>query len=258
METVISPNKTSKKLVQKTSLFAAGGTIYTIDFDFTSASQKEILQYLQENNYKLFGYKGATGPNQVTAGLPTWFVVKYMEMFGNVEIDYEPMYKVYVYNKANIGSNTTIKMEALSVEIPLGKSIQFNPDGSYSVTGSAKPGTISVFNSRPAGTTNVTVGLAAKVNGEYAPFCAFTLTPQGTVNMEPNEKIYLFAGIENIVSGSVTGNAASPGCTFEFNASSINYNLKMIASTYGITSAMGGLPVTETTSGQSISNMLNN
>lgn len=246
----------TQKLV-RTSLRNAFATIFTMNFDFTSASQKAILSYLQDNNYKLFGYKGASGPNQISSGLPTWFAVPYIEMFGNVEIDYEPLYKVYVFNKAVIGANTTIKMEVLSIELPLGTAVQFNPDGSFSTIGSAKPGTISILNNRPAGTTNVTVGLAAKVNGVYSPFCAFTSTPQSTVSMEPNEKVVLFAAQTNLVSGSVIGNATAPGCTFMFNASSINYDLEMIPSTYGITSAPGALPVTQISSGASLAQLLN-
>lgn len=250
---------TATKAPVRTSLFSANvtGTIFSIDFDFTTSDQKAILAYLQANNYTLFAYKGASGPNQVSAGLPTWFAEPYIEMFGSVEIDYEPLYKVYVFNKAVIGTNTTIKMECLSVELPLGTAVQFNPDGTFSVTGSAKPGIITVLNNRPSGTSGVTVGLAAKINGVYAPFCAFTCTPQGSVSMEPNEKVCLFAAQTNLVSGSVVGNASAPGCTFEFNASSINYELQMIPSTYGITSASGGLPVTAISSGASLTQLLN-
>src|ERR1700743_3314772 len=97
----------------------ATGTTYEITFDFTTADQRAILQQLQAGNYKLFGFKGATGPNQVASGLPCWFAEPFADMFGNVEIDYTPLYKVYVFNKANIGANTTIKMEELSDEYPL-------------------------------------------------------------------------------------------------------------------------------------------
>jgi hypothetical protein len=249
--------KTLTQELVRTSLGDASATIFTMNFDFTSAGQKDILKYLQNNNYQLFGYKGASGPNQISSGLPTWFAVPYLEIFGSMEIDYEPLYKVYVFNKAVIGANTTIKMEALSIELPLGSAVQFNSDGTFTIIGDAKPGTISIFNNRPAGTTNVTVGLAAKVNSTYAPFCAFTSTPQGTVSMEPNEKVVLFAAQTNLVSGSVVGNATSPGCTFMFNASSIDYELEMIPSTYGITSAPGGLPVTQISSGASLAQLLN-
>jgi hypothetical protein len=247
----------SKGAPVRTSLFAVGGTIYTIGFDFTSNEQKSILQYLQANNYSLFGYKGASGPNQVAAGLPTWFKVPYVGVFGSVEIDYEPMYKVYVFNQAVIGTNTTIKMQAMSMEFPLGTALQFNPDGTFSKMGTAPAGTITVLNTRPAGTDNVTVGLAAKVNGEYQPFCAFTCTPQGSVSMAPNEKVCLFAAQTSLQSGSVLGNMTAPGCTFEFNSSNVNYNLLMIPSTYGIESAPGSLPVTAVSSGASLSQLLN-
>ncbi len=245
---------------RRTSLFSAlnsSGTIFSIDFDFGSADQRTILDYLQKNNYKLFGYKGASGPNQVSAGLPTWFAEPFKEMFGAVEIDYEPVYKVYVFNQANIGTNTTIKMECLSAELPLGTAVQFNPDGSFTKNGDAESGIITVVNNREVGTAPVTIGLAAKVNGIYAPFCAFTCPPQGSVSMEPNEKVCLFAAQSNLKSGSVTANAAAPGCTFEFNASSINFNLEMIPSTYGITNAPGGLPVTEISSSDSLLQLLN-
>lgn len=232
-------------------------TIFKIDFDFTSASQKAILGELQTAGYQLMGYKGASGPSQVTAGLPTWFVEPYGEMFGKVEIDYEPLYKVYVYNEATIGTNTTIQMESLSTEIGLGTAVTFNADGTFSTTNNAPAGIITLFNNRPANTSNVTVGLAAKVNGSYAPFCAFTCTPQGSVSMEPNEKVVLFAAKTDLVSGSVVGNAASPGCTFDFNASDIVYDLEMIAHTYGITSAPLANPVTEISSGASLSKLLN-
>jgi hypothetical protein len=255
----MSTRNFSESAVAETSLFrtTTSGTVFEIDLDFTSADQQTILSYLQVNNYTLMGYKGATGPNQVSSGLPTWFAVPYMEMFGQVEIEYEPLYKVYVYNKANIGTNTTIQMECLSVELPLGKAVQFNSDGTFSVIDGGTPGIITVFNNRPAGTSNITIGLAAKVNGNYAPFCAFTCTPQGSVSMEPNEKVCLFAAQTSMISGSVVGNAAAPGCTFEFNESNIEYDLKMIASTYGITSASGGRPVTQISSGASLIQLLN-
>ena len=54
------------------------------------------------------------------------------------------------------------------------------------------------------------------------------------------KRLCLFAAQTSMISGSVVGNAAAPGCTFEFNSANIEYDLQMIASTYGITSAPGG------------------
>ncbi|MCD2259933.1 hypothetical protein [Psychroserpens luteolus] len=233
------------------------GTIYKIDFDFSSQSQQSILRYLQANQYKLFGFKGASGPNQITAGLPAWFAEPYIDMFGRVEIDYEPLYKVYVYNRANIGLNTTIQMEALSTEVPLGTAVTFNYDGSFSTTPNGPAGAISVFNARAAGTSDLTVGLAAKVNGRYAPFCAFNATPQANIWMRPNEKIALFAEQMDLVSGSVVNSGTNPGCTFEFSNSAIQYNLEMVPSTYGITNAPNGLPVKGIRAGTSLFQLLN-
>lgn len=82
-------------------------TVYEMGFDFTSAEQRKILEYLQKNNYQLIAYKGASGPNQVSAGLPTWFSVPFGNMFGKVTIDYTPLYKLPKYDSgkgANVGS----------------------------------------------------------------------------------------------------------------------------------------------------------
>lgn len=232
-------------------------TIFTIDFDFNLSDQKEALRFLQENGYKLLGFKGATGPNQVTAGMPVWFAEPFGEMFGDVEIDYEPLYKVYVYNKATIGAYTTIQMQALSPEFSLGTAVKFQQDGTFSEIGDALPGTISVLNDRPDGTENVTIGLAAKINGVYQPFCAFMSTPQGSISMAPNEKVCLFAAQTDLTSGSVTAQSTAPGCTFEFNANAVHYDLRVLPSTYGITSTADGLPVTNIGSGDSLLQLLN-
>ena len=249
----------SETALAETSLFrtTSAGTVYAIDFDFTNADQKTILSYLQVKNYSLLGYKGATGPNQVSSGLPTWFAKPFMEMHGQVEIDYEPVYKIYAYNKANIGTNSTIQMESLSVELPLGTAAQLNPDGTFSIIGNANPGIITVLNNRPAGTNNITIGLAAKIDGNFSPFCAFTAAPQGTVTIQPSEKICLFAAQTSMVAGSVVGNAATPGCTFEFSSSAIDFDLQFIAGTHEIKSAQKGAPVKQISSGDSLIQILN-
>jgi hypothetical protein len=239
------------------SSVAATGTTYALDFDFTSADQKANLDYLQANNYQLLAYKGATGPNQVTAGVPVWFAEPFKNMFGTVEIDYQPQYKVYVYNQATIGANTTIKMEVLSDVLGLGHSLIFNQDGSFSPgTASAPAGSIVLQNNTQSGTPTVTVGLAALINGEYLPFCAFTSTPQSSVAMTPQESACLFAAQTALVSGSVTAVATAPGCSLSFSGSQLTYNFAIMDSTY----AVYGIDSTNTTpvsSGQDLSLVLN-
>jgi len=242
-----------------TASTASAGTIFNIKFDFTSASQKDILRYLQKNGYNLYGYKGAKGPRQVTAGLPTWFAVPYINLFGHVDIAYEPLFKVYVSQQSEIGPNTTLIVSEMSEEFPLGTSLIFNADGTFTTNSAnpAPPGTISLLNNRLASTPNITVGLAAKVNGNYSPFCAFTLTPKGGLNMEPIENVCLFAAQTSLQSGSVVGQAAAPGCTFDFSATTIDYSLEMIPAIYGIKSGPGTNPVTKISAGDSLSELLN-
>jgi hypothetical protein len=233
------------------------GTVYKIDFDFTGAEQKAILQLLQQNNFQLLAYKGASGPNQIASGLPTWFARPFTQIFGQVEIDYEPLYKVFVYNKAVIGTNTTIQMQSISDEIGLGNSLIFNMDGSFS-PGTVNPpaDTIVLQNYSPAGNPNVTVGLAAKVDGVYLPFCAFTSTPQGSIAMTPRETVCMFAAQTALVSGSVIANATAPGCMFSFSAQDMEYDLAVAPSTYALISA-GTTPVKAVPSGSNLSLLLN-
>ena len=254
MSTVATQEQHAK---QARETFLGTDTTYKILFDFTSQDQRTLLQYLQANNYQLLAYKGATGPNQVTAGLPTWFAQPFGSVFGSIEIDYTPQYKVYVYNSTVIGANTTIQMQAISGLVGLGKSLVFNADGSFSPgTVTAPTDGIVLQNNRPAGTPNVTVGLAAYINGQYLPFCAFTSTPQGSVAMTPHESVCLFAAMTSLQSGSVTAVATAPGVSFSFSAAAPVYTLAIAPSTYAVIGS-GSSIVTDVNSGASLAQLLN-
>jgi len=241
------------------SMLASGGTIFNMNFDWTPADQNAILVTLQNNGYKLMGYKGAKGVGIVSAGLPTWFAVDATSMFGLTNIDYTPVYKVYIFNEAVIGANTTITMQVESPEVELGTLVTFDQSGRFTTEpGAADPGTITVKNNQSAASNNVTVGLAALVNGAYSPFCAFTSRPQNSVNMEPNEQVCIFMAQTGLVSGSVSASSTAPGCTFPFDASNIKYDLEMIAGTLGITTRPTSLSsVTPTSSGANLAQLLN-
>ena len=243
--------------MEKTLIQRSGTTVYSINFDFTSSQQKRVLQDLQANGYKLMGYKGAKGSNQITSGVPAWFVINFSNMFGTEEIYYEQEYKVYAFNKSVIDSNTTIQMQALSQEIPLGTVLNFHQDGTFSIGGKAPEGEIIVKNGRPAGSPNIIIGLAAKVNRRFAPFCAFTSVSQGDVSMKPNENIAVFASQVDINQGNVTSNAMASGCSFVFSAQDINYDLQIIQRTYDITQAPGATFVNNIPAGQSLIQLLN-
>jgi hypothetical protein len=238
---------------------ATNGTVYKLNFDFTVASQTAVLTELQNAGYKLLGYKGASGPGQVSAGVPVWFAEPFHDMFGIVEIDYQPLYKIYVFNEANIGVNTTIQMQALSIPIGLGTELVFNQNGTFKAGSSTvSPGSIMLTNNTDAGSNDLTIGLAALVNGEYLPFCAFTSSPQDSIEMTPHETVCLFAAQTSLVSGSVTAQAAAPGCSFPLSANDqVNYNLAIADSTYQVISAPGGNLVTPVSSDAALSNYLN-
>ena len=238
-------------------------TTFTMEFDFNSANQKAVLASLQAQGYNLLAYKGAVGPNQLTAGVPTWFSVPFGTMFGLVDIDYTPLYKLYVTTQGNIAANTTIQMQSISTELPLGSSQTFNSDGSF-VSGGVQNvplDSLGLFNNRPAGTPPLTVGLAGLVNtpsgSQYLPFCAFTLNPQGSIMMKPLETILLVAAQQNLQSGNVQANVSAPGCTFAFSASTIQYDLQVLASTFAITNLPGTPSVLPVSSGSTIGTIVN-
>jgi hypothetical protein len=230
---------------------------FSMSFDFTSASEKAILGELQAGKYTLLAYKGATGPSQVSAGLPTWFSVPFGSIFGRVMIDYTPQYQVYVFNQSKIAPNTVISMDVASNPILLGNALNFLADGSFTSAGTSPEGTITLKDQRPAGSPVVTVGLAGQVTlptgTQYLPFCAFTLTPQGSIEMAPTESVALMAAQLNLVSGTVNANASAPGCSFTFNSANIAYELMVEPSTYAITNQPGTTPVNPMSSGEALS-----
>ena len=234
-------------------------TTYTIDFDFTSSDQTKILRQLQAQNYTLLGYKGAQGPNQLNVGVPTWFAVPFGNIFGATDIDYTPVYKIYVSTQANIDVDTTIDMQSLSAQLELGNSLTFNADGTFTaggVSGMPESG-IGLYNNRPSGTSTLTVGLAGLVktpNGEaFQPFCSFALNPQNSIVMTPLEQIMLVAARKSLKSGSVQANASAPGCTFSFSDSADKYQLMVKDSTFELTNRPKTAAVTPVTSGDLIS-----
>lgn len=238
-------------------------TTFKMLFDFNSASQKEILSQLQKQNYTLVAYRGAAGPNQLTVGVPTWFAVPFGNIFGDVDISYTPTYKLYVFNQAEIAVNTTITMQALSGETPLGNALTFNTDGSFTsggVQGVTKD-SIGLKNNRTAGSPPVTVGLAGLVDlptgSQYLPFCAFTLAPQNSIVMTPKEEILMVAAQLNLQSGNVQASVSAPGASFAFSASTLEYQLMVAESTYAITNVPGTAPVKLIGSGDSIKSIVN-
>ncbi|MCI5223779.1 MAG: hypothetical protein D3924_14180 [Candidatus Electrothrix sp. AR4] len=228
---------------------------YSINFDFRNKKQKRILEYMQQRGYKLLGFKGAEGDCQ-TAGLPVWFSVPYIKMSGEVKNEYKPLYKVY-YTDSPIGTDTVIHMNALSEEIQLGTKVTLHKDGTFSTESGAPEDTVSFKNNQSVETDKITVGLAALVNGEYAPFCAFTVAPQQSLNMVPNEKICLFAVPTILRAGNVTGSVVSSGCLFEFDTPDTKIHLQMNPSSDGFDAVSNGLPVAEVHSGESLMQLMN-
>lgn len=218
-------------------------TPFSMSFDFTSAANQQILAQLQQGNFQLLAYRGATGPNQVSAGLPTWFAVSFGDIFGKVDINYIPKFKIYAFNQATIAANTTIQMQSLSDEVQLGTALNFTATGAFTSAGSSAPQTLTLVNQRPAGSPNITVGLAGEINlpsgSVFLPFCAFTLAPLNSITMAPTENVALMAAQVGLQSGNVQANASAPGCSFSFDDTTDAYDLQVLPSSFTITNLQG-------------------
>jgi hypothetical protein len=69
---------------------------------------------LIEGKYTLYGYKAAGGAGQIKEGIPVWLTQDYKNVFGTMNINYEPKYKVYIGTKRKVAANITIVMNKLS------------------------------------------------------------------------------------------------------------------------------------------------
>ncbi len=213
-------------------------TVYRAIFDFGLTEQDEILKDLQTGGYHLCGYKGATGTNQITSGLPTWFSESFIEMVGLIEIEHEPVYKVYVYEESELKQYQQIEMNYLSDEYALGSIISLNKDGGFSIISSSAPkGCIQLIDNRQDGSKKIIIGLASKIIGRYAPFCAFYSSSQEVITMKPNNQICLFSSQTHIIAGTVIRNLLGMGCSFEFKSTDKFYQLEMTRLPWGIKQA---------------------
>jgi len=193
--------------------------------------------------------------------VPTWFAVPFTNLFGTVDINYTPTYKVYVSEQTTIDQNTVINMAASSSPTQLGNALTFSQDGSFVAGGvnGVPAASIGLFNSSAE---PLTVGLAGLINlpgggTAYHPFCAFTLNSQNSIIMTPLDTILLVASESDLQSGNVQATVSAPGCTFSFTSSAIEYDLQMVDNTFAITNQPGTTPVDPVASGTAIATIVN-
>ncbi len=243
-----------KNMSDQKQVLSTGTTGYTIHFDFRNKEQRRILDHLQQCGYKLLGYKGATA-NAQKAEVPVWFSVPYIKMFGEVHIESKPLYKFFcTISPKNI--HAMIQMDVLSEEIQPGSKVTLHADGTFSIDSGAPADTVSFWNDQAPDTPDIKVGLAAFVNGAYAPFCVFTSAPQKSLNIVPNEKNCLFAVPTTMRAGSVAENALAAGCMFELNASDNSINMEMTQCDYGLHSVSKNMSTVKVNLGQPLRQVL--
>jgi len=213
---------------------AVNKTIYRAIFNFGLPKQNKILKEMYTHGYHLIGYKGATGTNQISEGLPTWFSRSFMELLNTNEIIHEPVYKVYVYEENDMNQYVQIKMDYLSEECDLGSSVSFNSQGEFSIQKDSAPeGCIQLIDNRPSGSKRIIVGLASKIMDQFSPFCAFSSSKE-IITMEPNNKICLYTAQTSLIEGTIIRNLLGMGSSFEFDSNNNQYELELTRMPWGI------------------------
>ena len=237
-------------------------TSFTMQFDFTQDPELTVLAQLQKLNYSLVAYLGASGTGQITVGVPTWFTVPYSDVFGKETITYTPSYQVYVSTQSTIAQGTVITMNSQSPTTGLGQGFTFGQNGSWSYGLPAgtviPPDSVGLFNGN---SRELTIGLAAPAalnggNAAFTPFCAFTVPPQNTIFMTPNQTVMLVNAITACTLPEETAVIGAPGASFSF-LDSPQYFLDVTPNTYAITNAPNTAPVKPVNSGASISQVVN-
>ena len=129
---------------------------------------------LCQHQFQLLAYRGASGPQPLRAGLPTWFAKSFCGLVGPIQLSCQPRYKVYVCRQTKFELGDVVRPDLLSGTLAPGATLVLDPAGRLRRSSEPAPaGSIALRNEMAAGTGAVTVGLAAPINGEYWPFCAF-------------------------------------------------------------------------------------
>jgi len=231
---------------------------YTIKFDFTSSDQLAILSTLQQQGYSLLVFQSIDSL-QDAQPTPIWLVLPFTNIFGVFTLSFTPQYKVYVAHTgasavARAAANGVGDSFAMSNVVPLGTSLVFQQNGSFTVgTQSVPANAIQVYNAATAGGQVLTTGLAASANGSYNPFNATSIAPTITVQMTPRSNLIFGVAQLDLVEGVVSENTFAPGAQIRLSAGQgLTYTLSIEADTYAVvsTGSTSCLPVTSQVMGQ--------
>ena len=182
-------------------------------------------------------------------GIPIWFTRSYKDMFGSTKIGYEAKYKVFVDTEFASCPTARLNSELQSNVIKPDNALKFE-NGRFTKSDNAVQGTITLVR-KDLSAKVLTVGLCAEVDGEFQPFCAFSLLPQGVIHMRPKNTVILCSG-SRLECGSITSTTATPGCMFPLGRDADNYELALMPSSIGVTGAKGGRTVTSVVQGTNI------
>ena len=207
---------------------AAAGFSYDIAVEFTRAYQRHLLTYLCQHQFQLLAYRGASGPQPLRAGLPTWFAESFCGFVEPIRLNCQPCYKVYVSRQTEFGFGDVVQPDLVSGTLTLGTTLVLDPAGRLRRSQEPAPaGSVALRNEMAAGTGPVTVGLAAPINGEYRPFCAFRCDSQQEAVLTPHDEVALFAAPASLRSGTLVSHLDAPGSLLTFTNHTPFYTLTM-------------------------------
>ena len=207
---------------------AAAGFSYDIEVEFTHAYQRHLLTYLCQHQFQLLAYRGASGPQPLRAGLPTWFAKSFCGLVGPIQLSCQPRYKVYVCRQTKFELGDIVQPDLVSGALAPGATLVLDPAGRLRRSSEPAPaGSIALRNEMAAGTGAVTVGLAAPINGEYWPFCAFRCESKQEAVLTPHDEVALFAAPASLQPGTLVSHLDAPGSLLPFTSHTPFYTLTM-------------------------------
>jgi hypothetical protein len=203
-------------LVLTASLSAA--TKYTVTINISNYE----LNYLQTNNFLLYGFKGVNSSG--TEGQPlTWIVTdNYAEA---TTITWYEQYGAYdsfvdIQNGTNITAANQVPMDLRQLGTILPKTAIIK------VTNDGTEGEITLHDTY-AKRNQITAGITQMVNGQMQQLCAFPITNQEVMTFEPVEYVVFFFATKPYDTGTVIMKALNPAIQIDLTgvtSRSVVYN----------------------------------
>jgi hypothetical protein len=175
-------------------------------FEIDIALDDATVENLTENNYQLYGFKGADATGG--AGVPVvWFASQTFS--SNNQLTWSEQYGAYTSLTTSLAPMTQIRTSS-SAKMNLGQQASVGANGVVSVNNSGTAGILEILNTT---TSPYTCGASVvnPVTGKASPICAFPLFGNGLDTFVPLELVFLTFATLPVNTGTVIEQSFAPG-----------------------------------------------